>query len=332
MRVVFAGTPEFAVPALRALHAHHQVAGVLTQPDRPVGRGRRLTAGAVKRATLELGLPLEQPASLKDAAALEVLRHWQPRALVVVAYGMILPPPILALPPLGCLNIHASLLPRWRGAAPIQRAILAGDTHTGVAIMQMESGLDTGPVLLSRTLAIGPTQTAGTLAAELAELGAQALLEVMAALEAGTARAVPQRPEGVTYAAKLNKSEARIDWSASAEEIGRQVRALNPWPVAETRLEGEQLRIYRARVASAGIEGEVSRNLALIGTNLGGNRVDPPGKSPDAGLITMTAAREPSVQCGAGSLILEEVQRPGRRPVTGAELASSLPLSGLRLG
>jgi methionyl-tRNA formyltransferase len=247
MRIAFAGTPGFALPPLRALASRHTIVGVLTQPDRPAGRGRALTASPVKLEAAAHGWPLAQPASLKSEEERAALRAWQPDVLVVVAYGLILPQAALDIPRHGCINVHASLLPRWRGAAPIQRAILAGDADSGVSIMRMEAGLDTGPVYAVRRVPIGERMTGGELHDALADEGAGALLEVLDAIEAGTAQAVPQPTAGVTYAAKIDKAEARIDWARSAIEIDRQVRAFNPWPIAETRFAGEQLRILRAR-------------------------------------------------------------------------------------
>src|SRR5689334_11836317 len=242
LRIAFAGTPHFALPALRALLAsQHRVVGVLTQPDRPAGRGRELRASPVKLLAQEAQLPIGQPATLKTPEGRAILHEWSPDLLVVVAYGLILPQAVLDRPRLGCLNIHGSLLPRWRGAAPIQRAILAGDAETGVCIMQMEAGLDTGPVLIERRHPIGMHDTAGDLHDALAELGAAALLEAVEALVAGTVVMRPQPAEGVTYAAKLEKSEAAIDWTRDAAQIDRQVRAFNPWPVAETAYAGETL-------------------------------------------------------------------------------------------
>jgi methionyl-tRNA formyltransferase len=224
LKVVFAGTPAFALPALTSLAANHQVVGVLTQPDRPSGRGRVLTASPVKQAALALGLPVRQPARLRgDAESLQStltqLDAWQPDVMVVVAYGLILPREVLDVPRLGCLNIHASLLPRWRGAAPIQRAIEAGDAETGVAIMQMDEGLDTGAVLAEARQPIGAETTAGELHDTLATLGAAELMKVLPALAAGTIRARPQASTGVTHAQKLQKSEARIDWQQDAVGI-----------------------------------------------------------------------------------------------------------------
>lgn len=308
MRVAFAGTPQFAVPALKALlGSSHTVVGVLTQPDRPRGRGREITPGPVKVLAVERGLPLSQPESLRTEAERQDLVAWQPDVLVVVAYGMLLPAPVLALPPTGCVNIHPSLLPRWRGAAPIQRAILAGDQETGVTIMQMDAGLDTGPVLLTQTTPIGPTETAGVLHDRLATQGAALLLSVLDGLGAGTLVPHPQAGEGVTYAPRIDKSEGRIDWARPVQEIDRRIRAFNPWPIAETRLQGEQLRIFSARVADT------------AGSGLPGTIMD---VTPDRVLV----------QCGQGQLALLTVQRPGRRPVPASELAHAVPLLGERLG
>ncbi len=309
MRIAFAGTPGFALPPLRALAARHAIVGVLTQPDRPAGRGRSLTASPVKLEALSRGWPIAQPASLKSAADRVALAAWQPDLLVVVAYGLILPQAVLDLPRLGCINVHASLLPRWRGAAPIQRAILAGDTQSGVAIMRMEAGLDTGPVYAVRTVAIGPRMTAGELHDVLAEEGATALLAVLEDIGTGTARPTPQLAAGVTYAARIDKSEAHIDWGMSAAGIDRQVRAFNPWPIAQTRFQGEQLRVLRAHPATA-----TERVRAVPGTVLG---VD------SAGL---------AVACGEGVLTLEIVQRPGRRPVSAFDFALAASLEGVVLG
>lgn len=304
MRVAFAGTPQFALPALEALRTRTQLVGVLTPPDRPSGRGRQLTPSAVKRAAEAHQLPLAQPATLKDPAACAQLTAWQPDVLVVVAYGLLLPPQILGLPHFGCLNIHASLLPRWRGAAPIERALLAGDATTGITIMQMDAGLDTGPILLQRPIDIGPEDTGGSLAARLAELGATALLESLAGLERGTLRGVPQ-PPGAIYAAKIDKREARIDWRQPAAVIGRQIRAFNPRPIAETAFRGEQLRVI-----SAAIEADSDDKIT-----------DVEDKSTDPGQICGTRAEAMRVRCGSGVLAVLSVQRPGRRPVSGREFA-----------
>jgi methionyl-tRNA formyltransferase len=231
MKLVFAGTPEFAAAALRALHeAGHHIALVLTQPDRPAGRGLKTQPSAVKRLAEELGLGVQQPQTLKDERMLEALRHSNPDAMIVAAYGLILPPAVLAIPARGCVNIHASLLPRWRGAAPIQRALLAGDARTGISIMQMDAGLDTGPVLLQEAIAIEPHDTAQTLHDRLASLGSRLIVEALAAPRTP----VPQDDAQATYAPKLDRNEARLDWTEPASSIDRKVRAFNPAPGAWT--------------------------------------------------------------------------------------------------
>ena len=308
LRIAFAGTPQFALPALRALlGSRHRVVGVLTQPDRPAGRGRELRASPVKLLSTQLGLPLAQPSTLKSEEGRSALREWSPELLVVVAYGLILPATVLALPRLGCLNIHGSLLPRWRGAVPIQRALLAGDAQTGITIMQLDEGLDTGPTLLERQRPIGAEDTAGDLHDALAELGAAALIEAIDGLAAGSLAAREQSAEGVTYASKIEKAEARIDWNHSAVQIDRQIRAFNPWPVAETRLGDEPLRILRARLADA------AARAAEPGTLLG---------ISDDGL---------RVACGEGVLALRELQRAGKRPISARDFANSVRVAGLRL-
>lgn len=310
MRIAFAGTPEFAVPPLAALVAsHHEIVGVLTQPDRPAGRGRRVEPGAVKEFALAHGLPLAQPTSLRTPEGRAALAAWRPDLLVVVAYGLILPPEALAIPLRGCLNIHGSLLPRWRGAAPIQRALLAGDTETGVTIMQMDAGLDTGPVLLEKRLAIQPEDDAASLHATLAALGAQALLEALTGLEAGRLVPRPQAAEGVTYAAKIEKTEARIDWQDDAVAIARRVRAFRPWPVAETSWRGEQLRVHRARA----LAGEPA--TTAVATTA-------PSATP--GLLLGLCDDMLVVACGRGRLGILELQRAGRRSLGAREFAHGL--------
>ena len=307
LRIAFAGTPQFAVPALEALLASaHRVVGVLTQPDRPQGRGRRIVPGPIKQLAESNALPLLQPPTLRAEEPEAWLRALAPDALIVVAYGLLLPPRILELPRLGCLNIHASLLPRWRGAAPIQRAILAGDAETGITIMQMDAGLDTGAALLQRKADIGRA-TAAELQGRLASLGAQALLEVLDGLTHGTVRPAPQSDADATYASKIEKGEAVIDWSCSAEVIDRQIRAFNPWPIAETRFEAEPLRIFRSR---------------------------PSARSDSAPPGSITAIEEDAVivRCGAGSLALTELQRPGRKVMSARDFAHSRKLVGCRLG
>ena len=317
MRVAFAGTPDFALPALAALQSHHEVIGVLTQPDRPSGRGRHLTASPVKIAAVADELPLAQPSTLRSEAARAQIASWRPDVLVVAAYGLMVPPEVLALPPLGCLNIHASLLPRWRGAAPIERAILAGDARTGISIMQMDAGLDTGPVLLERRIEISPTHTGGSLRAELAVLGAATLIEALSAFAAGGLIPKPQDEQGATYAPRIAKAEARIDFRGDALGIERQVRAFNPEPIAETRLEGEQLRIFAARALSGADESLSSET---------------DGKISDPGVIRYVKDGFMVVQCGRGRLAVSEVQRPGRRPISVRDLSHALVLPGRHLG
>src|ERR1700733_6846030 len=316
LRVAFAGTPEFAVPTLRALaDSPHALVGVLTQPDRPAGRGRELTASPVKRLAQELQLPLSQPATLQNAAARALLASWGVDALVVVAYGLILPPAVLALPRLGCLNVHASLLPRWGGAAPVQRAILAGDAETGITIMQMDAGLDTGPILAQERIPIDPQANSQQLLARLAQLGAALLLATLEQAQTGLLRPRTQPDQGVAYAAKIGKAEARIDWGRTAEDIARQVRAFNPRPVAETRWLGQQLRIWQAHAVETPAAGEAGADAA---------RAQP-------GEILGLDHEQLMIQCGRGRLALMSLQLAGRRIVTAREFASGRALAGSRL-
>ena len=295
MKIVFAGTPDFAVPSLLAAASRGEVAAVYTQPDRPAGRGRGMTASPVKREATRLGIPVLQPESLKGELMGDVMRQIAPDLIVVVAYGLILPRSILAIPRHGCWNVHASLLPRWRGAAPIQRAIEAGDTETGVCLMQMEAGLDTGPVMLSQQTPIGAEETGGQLHDRLAEMGAQVLADGLGLLRAGMrpqARAQPA--EGVTYAHKLEKSEAQLDWSQPAEALARKVRAFEPWPVAEAVVAGERLRIH----------GAVSLDLA---------HASAPG-------TLLSATRQGlDIACAQGALRLRVIQRDGGKAITAAD-------------
>ncbi|HEX7047454.1 MAG TPA: methionyl-tRNA formyltransferase [Gammaproteobacteria bacterium] len=289
MRLVFAGTPDFAVPALDALiAAGHEIVAVYTQPDRPAGRGRKLAPSPVKQRALEHGIPVEQPESLKNPEGRTALAAYHPDVMIVVAYGLLLPQAVLDIPAHGCLNIHASLLPRWRGAAPIQRAIAAGDTETGVGIMRMEKGLDTGPVLLERRIPIDAAETGGSLHDKLAALGAEAIVEALANLTTLDAR--PQDDSKATYAYKLTKQEAALDWSKSAIELARQVRAFDPWPVAFTIFNHETLRIWSAEalplsakkftpgeIASATVDGiDLATGEGLLRIT----RLQPPGKRP----------------------------------------------------
>jgi methionyl-tRNA formyltransferase len=309
LKLGFAGTPDFAVPALERLAERHPIAAVFTQPDRPAGRGQTLHSSPVKRRALELGLTVLQPASFKTPEALEMLRAAQVEVLVVVAYGLILPAAALGIPVRGCLNIHASLLPRWRGAAPIQRALLAGDPVTGVTIMRMEAGLDTGPMLLSRAITIDSRDNAKTLHDKLAALGALLIEESLQALRSGLLPEVAQPLDGITYAAKIDKAEAPIQWGRHAEEISRQVRAFCPAPVAETCFEGKQLRIWEAEPIEA---------PALSGPSR------PPGS-------VLTATHEGiDVVCGAGVLRILKLQLAGRKPLPAKEFLRGQSLDGTR--
>ena len=304
LRLVFAGTPEFAVPHLHACRRDGvEIAAVYTQPDRPAGRGRKLKPSAVKQAALEAGLTVEQPENFREAGARGRLAAFAPDLIVVVAYGLILSKKVLAISRLGCWNVHASLLPRWRGAAPIQRALLAGDRETGVCLMQMEAGLDSGPVLLRRTLPIAPDDTGGTLHDRLARLGAQVLSEGLERVLHGAALPPsPQSEQGATYAYKLDKAEARLDWNESALALERKVRAFDPWPVAEGDLAGEMLRVWKARDSALGTRCSV-----------------PPG--------TLLAATRDGIDiaCGDGVLRILELQRAGGRRITAADYLNARP-------
>ena len=293
MRIVFAGTPEFAVPSLVAAAQRNEVVAVYTQPDRPAGRGRALQQSPVKHEALKRGLPVLQPDSLRTELARDTLRALQPDVMVVVAYGLLLPQSILDIPKFGCWNVHASLLPRWRGAAPIQRAIEAGDTQTGACLMQMEKGLDTGPVLLKQTLDIGPQETAGELHDRLAKLGAQTLADGLGLLRANMKPVPqPQPEEGATYARKLEKSEARLDWTQPAEVLARKVRAFDPWPIAEGEVAGDVVRIHRA--------------IAI--------------KGPAAPGTVIAAGRDGlDIACGEGALRIRVLQRAGGKQITAAD-------------
>ena len=294
MKLIFAGTPEFAACALRAiLAAGHDVALVLTQPDRAAGRGMALRPSPVKEVALAAGLDVFQPASLKDPATWERLRTADAEAMVVAAYGLILPQGVLDIPRFGCLNIHASLLPRWRGAAPIQRAILAGDAETGVCIMRMEAGLDTGPVLRSGRLPIADGETAGTLHDKLAGLGARLIVDTLAA--GLPAESVPQLAEGVTYAAKIDKAEALLDWRQPATLLERHVRAFNPFPGAATQLNGVGIKVWGAVSTTAATDGAAPGTVLTSG--------------PD-GIV---------VASGDGALRLTELQKAGGRRLSAAQ-------------
>ncbi|HTD29843.1 MAG TPA: methionyl-tRNA formyltransferase [Xanthomonadaceae bacterium] len=294
MRIVFAGTPEFALPGLRAAARLGEIVAAYTQPDRPAGRGRQVASSPVKQAALNNGWPVYQPTTLKTIEARRALAALEPDLLVVIAYGLILPPKILALPRFGCWNVHASLLPRWRGAAPIQRAIEAGDSHTGVCLMQMAQGLDTGPILLSQSVPIDADETGGSLHNRLAALGAEVLSDGLTLLRAGMRLvAQPQASDGVTYAQKLDKAEARLDWNQSAGILERKVRAFNPWPVAEAIVNGDRLRIHEAHARP-------TERRAVE-------------HAPAPGSVLAFTRDGLDIACGDGALRLTIVQREGGR-------------------
>lgn len=307
MKILFAGTPEFAATALHSLvQAGYPVVAVLTQPDRPAGRGMQLTASPVKQYALRNGLAVLQPASLKTEPIRQTLRDFGADVMVVAAYGLILPQAVLEIPRYGCLNIHASLLPRWRGAAPIQRAILAGDRETGITIMQMDAGLDTGDMLLQKRCPISATDTAQTLHDRLAALGADSIVEALQGLAGGTLQ--PQRQdEGLAcYASKITKAEARLDWSRPAAELARAVRAYNPFPIAQTEWHGTMIKIWQARPTP--------------GTGI-------------AGTVLTTGKAGIEVACGDGALLLETLQKPGGKPLPAGQFMQGFPLrAGDRLG
>ncbi len=295
MRIVFAGTPEFAVPCLRAAANKAEVVAVYTQPDRPAGRGRGLTPSPVKLEAVQRGIPVLQPENFRSALSKKALRALKPDLMVVVAYGLILPQSVLDIPVHGCWNVHASLLPRWRGAAPIQRAIEAGDSRSGVCLMQMEKGLDTGPVLLSQETAIDPQDTGGQLHDRLSALGAQVLADALGLLRATIILPPQPQPEvGVTYAHKLDKAEAKLDWSLPAVVLANKVRAYNPWPVAEAIVAGERLRIHEA--------------IALS-----------PAWAAEDGSIVAASKSGIDIACGDGGLRLLRVQREGGKVITAAD-------------
>ena len=306
VRTVFAGTPAFAVPALKALAASdHRPLAVLTQPDRAAGRGRKVRPGPVKQCAVDAGLDVIQPSSLKARALQARLADLQPELMITAAYGLIVPGALLDLPRHGCWNLHASLLPRWRGASPIQQAILAGDAETGVALMQMDKGLDTGPVILEAETAIADTDSAGTLHDRLANMAATLLLDALDRLVRGNLPAArPQNAALATHAPLIRREDAELDWHEAAADLARKVRAYNPWPVAFAALDGDTLRVHRARAVA----------VSSTSTRPGQRLHDRPGR-----LV---------VACGRGALELLEVQAPGRKPVSARDWLNAHPVRG----
>ncbi len=297
MNIVFAGTPEFAATSLSALvnTGQHQVCAVYTQPDRPAGRGRKLLPSPVKKIALAHSIPVRQPLNFKSDAEIATLTEFAPDLMVVAAYGLILPQAVLATPQLGCINIHASLLPRWRGAAPIQRAIEAGDRVTGITIMQMDSGLDTGSMLLRKSVAIEPADTGGTLHDKLARLGAECLLEALDTMASGSIRPEPQDDSLANYAGKLSKEDGRIDWQLDAKDIECKIRAFNPWPIAFTEQNGNRIRVFAA-----------SAN-------------DAPANAP-AGTVVRRDKKGITIACGNGTLTITKLQLPGNKAISALDL------------
>ena len=306
-RIIFAGTPDFAVPPLRALLASpHQVVAVYTQPDRPAGRGRKLSPSPVKEVAVGAGIPVHQPVNFKDPQHVDELAALHADLMIVVAYGLLLPKAVLDAPRLGCVNIHASVLPRWRGAAPIQRAVLAGDAESGVTIMRMEEGLDTGPMFLIERTPLAADETGGSLHDRLSSLGATALMRALPGILDGTLRPEPQDDGLACYAKKLDKAEATIEWTRSAPDIERQVRAFKPWPVAQTLFEDANLRIWRAHAISG----------------VGGS----PGS-------VMNATRAGiDVSTGDGLLRVTELQLPGKRAMAARDFINAQNIQGTTLG
>lgn len=305
MKIIFAGTPQFAVSALAALLKEHQIVAVLTQPDRPAGRGMQLAASPVKQFALQHGLTVFQPASLKTKEAQRSIAALNADVMVVAAYGLILPKAVLQLPRYGCLNIHASLLPRWRGAAPIQRAILADDKETGITIMQMDEGLDTGDMLLRHVCPIEANESSQTLHDKLAEMGASSILEALRLLQESRLTPIKQ-DNGASYAPKLTKHEAQIDWRQDARQIERAVRAYNPFPVCHARLKGVAIKVWQAALCP--------------------DKRGEPDKGKDPGRVIAVDKRGIVVACGKDALRLEVLQRPGGKAQPAEQFLQAMPV------
>jgi methionyl-tRNA formyltransferase len=300
LRIIFAGTPEFAAHHLGALlNSAHQVVAVYTQPDRPAGRGKKIVPGPVKQLALDQAIPVQQPASLRDQAVQETLAQYGADVLVVVAYGLILPQAVLDIPRLGCLNVHGSLLPRWRGAAPIQRAIASGDIQTGITIMQMDAGLDTGSMLASASCPIEPHTTAASLHDTLANIGPELLISVLSDLPAHQAKQQEQGKNGVTYAEKILKPEAYLDWQLPAKTLDRLIRAFNPFPICYSTLGDQRVKIWAA---------------TPIGESMGDSA---------PGTIVATSRNGIAVLCGGGELLISRLQLPGGKPLSTEEMLNS---------
>jgi methionyl-tRNA formyltransferase len=297
IRVVFMGSPDFAVPSLKMLAEAYPIVGVVTQPDREAGRGRTLVAPPVKRAALELGLPVTQPEKLRSPEAMEQLQTWSPDLIVLAAFGQILRPAVLDLPRLGCVNVHGSLLPRWRGAAPIQAAILAGDRETGITIMKMDSGVDTGPILSQKSMPISDDDTAGSAFEKLSHLGAELLIETLPGYINGSIRPRPQPEQGATYAPMLKKEDGKLEFTRSADELARRVRAFNPWPGAFFNWHGAPMKVHAAHR----VEGGVETGKHLIYQKL------------------------PAIGTGNGLLVLDVVQPAGKKPMPGKAFLAGTP-------
>lgn len=316
LKIIFAGTPDFSVPALEALiQSEHQVIAVYSQPDRPAGRGRKLTASPVKQKALAESIAVFQPDNLKDTTVQQQLAALNADIMIVVAYGLILPEIVLNTPKYGCLNIHASLLPRWRGAAPIQRAIEQGDPETGVTIMQMDKGLDTGDMLAVLATEIQPEDTSQTLHDRLSKLGSVALLQTLNEVQAGTLRPIKQDEEYVIYAEKLSKAEAQLDWTQDAATLVRKVQAFNPWPVAFTQFKGKPLRIWQAEIFSNGLEKMEAFQFE---------------ESP--GVVVAIHKNGFEVATGSGSVLLTMVQPMGKKAMPAYDFAQARQLTGEQLG